>query len=94
MSLPLRLNWDMAQDRWATELQPIINLPPNQGRLIKNVPLINGVTVVSHKLGRVQQGWIIADQDAAAQIYRSAAFNNLTLTLTSNAAVNINIWVF
>lgn len=94
MSLPLRLNWDRAQDLWSSDINPVLNLPPNQGLLLKNIPLINGVTVINHKLGRVMQGWSIIDQDAQASIYRSAALNNLTLTLTSNAACNVSLWVF
>ena len=42
----------------------------------------------------MQQGWIISDQSAAASIYRSAAFNDLTLTLTSSAPCTINLVVY
>lgn len=94
MSLPLRLPWDKAQDRWATDIQPILNFPPNNGVLLKNIKLINGVTTINHLLGRMQQGWIRTDQDADANIHRSAAFNSLTLQLTSSAAVTISLWVY
>ncbi len=93
-SLPLRLPWELAQDRWSTILSPVLNSEINQGRLITGIALINGSKVIDHKLGRKQQGYMIVDQDAAATIYRSAALNDKTLTLTSNAICNIALWVF
>lgn len=94
MSLPQKLSLDLMQTTWATELNPIIAFPPNQGILLKNIELINGITVVNHRLGRQQQGYVITDQNGAASIYRSANFNTLTLSLTSNAAVTVALWVF
>lgn len=92
--LPLRLTWDKASDRWKSEIQPVVNYPPNQGILLTNQTLINGVTVINHLLGKTQQGWIITDITSAATIYRSQPFNNLTLTLTSNAATTCSIWCY
>lgn len=94
MSLPQKLPLPLMQTTWASQLDPVVNFPANQGILIKNQPLISGVTVINHKLQRTQQGWIIIDQDAQARIYRSQPFNTLTLTLTSDAATNISLWVF
>lgn len=94
MSLPLRLPWDKAQDRWATEINPVIQNQLVNGLLILSIPLINGVTVVNHKLGRQMQGWAIVDINASASVYRSQPFNDKTLTLTSNAAATANLWVF
>lgn len=94
MSLPLRLPWQLAQDRWASEINPILQFPPNNGLLLKNVSLKTGVNVINHLLGRTQQGYSFTDQDAAANIHRNAPFNNLTLTLTSDADVTISLWVF
>lgn len=94
MNLPLKLPWSSAENRWATIINPIIQLPPNQGILLENIALISGNTVINHKLGVTPQGFIITDQNAAAQIYRSADFNKLTLTLNSNAPVTVSIWVF
>lgn len=92
--LPLRLDWPAASDRWKTEIQPVINFSPNQGILLTNQTLNNGVTVINHKLGKTQQGWIITDITSAATIFRSQPFNSLTLTLTSTAAATCNIWCY
>ena len=80
--------------RWKSILDPLISNVLNDVSVLTNVVLINGATVINHKLGKMQQGWFIVDQNAAASIYRSAPFNTTTLTLTSNAAVTVSIGVF
>lgn len=82
------------QTSWAQELNPIIANRLVQGQQLNNIKLTNGVTVVNHLLGRKMQGWTLADVDGAATIYRSQPLNNLTLTLTSNAAVTVSLWVW
>lgn len=84
----------LMQSKWASEINPVLSNPSLQSILLKDVSLINGVTVVNHRLGRNLQGWRIADINGAAQIYRSAPKNALTLTLTSNAAVTVTLEVF
>jgi hypothetical protein len=94
MQLPLNLPDSLMQTKWKSLLDPILANPINDVSILENVKLINGVTVVNHKLGRVQQGWFLTDIQGGATIYRSTPFNNLTLTLTSSAAVTVNIGVF
>lgn len=84
----------LMQTRWKSELDAVLVNPLNSVNIIKGISLKNGVTVVNHLLGRVMQGWFLTDLDGAALIYRSADFNNKTLTLTSNAAVIVNLGVF
>lgn len=81
------------QNKWASELNPLLALPLNNLTTL-DVQLVNGTNVINHKLGQIPQGWIILDITGAAVIYRSAPFNKLTLTLTSNAAVSVSIGVF
>lgn len=78
--------------RWKSLLDPVI--AASQPTILEGIHLTNGVTVINHKLAQIQQGWIITDITGAATIYRSAPFNDKTLTLTSNAAVTVNIEVF
>lgn len=82
------------QTRWKSLIDPVLANPLNGISIISNQALINGQTVINHKLGRVMQGWFLVDIQGPATIYRSAPFNNLTLTLTSNTAVVVNIGVF
>ncbi len=87
-------DFQLMQDKWSSILNPILANPMLKGNFLKNINLINGVTVIDHLLSRQMQGWIITDQNAAASIYRSQAFNSTTLTLTSDAAVTVNLVVF
>jgi len=96
-SLPQKLPWDKASTVWSTILTPTIQSPIVNGNLLTNQALINGVTVINHKLGRELQGWIIVGADGIADVYDNQASNpipNLTLSLTSNAAVTVSLWVF
>lgn len=87
-------NFSLMQTRWKSELDPILTNPLLEGVLLKNIALANGATVVNHFLGRVPLGYIIVDIDNVANIYRSQPFNDLSLTLASNAAVTVSLWVF
>lgn len=86
--------FQLMQDKWASQLNPLLAKPLSSASILKGVILSNGVTVVNHLLGRTMQGWYISDIDASASIYRSQPFNDLTLTLTSNAACTVNLVVF
>ncbi len=92
--LPLKSPSDITSTRWKALLDPMLANPLNNASILNGVQLAIGATVINHKLGRPLQGWFILDIDGAATIYRSAPLNNLTLTLTSDAAVTVNIGVF
>lgn len=95
--LPQELVWDMADNRWASIIEPVINNPLNQGLLLQNIPLISGSNVVNHRLGRKLVGWFITGIDAPATIYDTQATNQmpaLTLQLTSSAPCMVSMWVF
>lgn len=92
--LPQKLPIDLMQTKWAAQLNPVISNPLNSISILKNISLVNGATSINHKLGQMQQGWMILDVDAAATIYRSQAFNDKTLTLTSNAACTVTLGVY
>ena len=85
---------NLLQTQWRKVLNPLLANQWTQGQLLTGVVLINGVTTISHKLGRQMVGWTITDQNALASIYRSQPLNATTLTLTSSAAVTVNLWVF
>jgi hypothetical protein len=98
MSLPIfKMNEksvQLLQTTWASQLNPIVGNAVLKGLQLDAVSLINGVTIINHLLSRKQQGWFITDVNAAATIYRSAPFNDTTLTLSSNADCVVNIWVY
>jgi len=94
MQLPLKLTSDLMQTRWKSLLDPLLENPLNDVLILSDVVLAIGNNTINHKLGRKQQGWLILDINGAATIYRSAAFNDKTLTLNSSAAVTIKLGVF
>ncbi len=84
----------LMQRQWSSQLNPLLAVSLTQGSLLPNIALINGTVTFDHYLGRQMQGWIIVDQNALANIYRSAPLNSQTLTLTSDAIVTISLWIF
>ncbi len=93
-NLPQKLNWNQAETKWAGTLNPIINSPLTNPLILKGISIKAGDNVINHLLGATQQGWIISDIDSPVTLYRSAAFNNKTLTLTSSGSATINLVVF
>lgn len=97
MKLPQQLPLDQMSTRWASIIEPVLNASIVNGQLLENVALINGTTIVNHRLGRKLIGWIVVGRNAASTIYDNQATNQrpqLTLSLTSNAAVTCTLWVF
>lgn len=94
MQLPIKLSLDQMQTRWKSILDPLLANSMNQISILANVELSNGVNVINHKLGRVQQGWFLIDKQDYGDIKRTAPFNNLTLTLTANADMTVSLGVF
>lgn len=94
MQLPLIQNPELAQVKWKSILDPLLAKPISSGLIVYSIVLTSGVNVINHKLGRTPQGWIITDIDAAITLYRSAAFNPLTLTLTASGSATCSLMVF
>lgn len=94
MQLPTKLQPDMQTTKWKSLLDPLLTNPLNSVSILKEVELRVGNNKIAHKLGRRPQGWLILDINAAAQIYRSADFDDLFLTLNSDAQATISLGVF
>lgn len=96
MATPLSsdLPWELANNIWAQTLNPLIASPLNSVQILKDVLLIAGKNVINHKLGHKMNGWFLVDLQGPIVPYRSAPFNDLTLTLTSSAVVTCSIGVF
>lgn len=91
------LNLQQMQNTWASQLNPLLATPIIDGNLLEGIDISSGSNVVNHKLGRKLRGWIIVRIDGVAVIYDTQATNQtpeLTLTLTSDAAVTVSLWVF
>lgn len=86
--------FQLMQSRWASEINPVLALPTSKPSFLKGIIITTGVNVINHRLGRLPQGWIITDTNSGAILYRSADFNDLTLTLTSSGSATISLMVF
>lgn len=94
-SLPQSLDWDKARTVWAQAIQPVLSNAIVQGVAVNGVMFAaNTALTISHGLGRTPQGFFITDINAAANVYRTAAFNASTITLEASAKATVNLWVF
>lgn len=92
--LSTKLPWELANPKWASEINPILVNPINNMLIIPNQTLSIGTNVINHGLGKMQHGWAILDIDGASDIYRNAPLNSTTLSLSSSAQVVVSIGVF
>ena len=96
MALPLRLSWDSAQDRWATDINPVLNNPIVLGNQLVNIALKVGSNTIDHKLGKKYTGYIITGMHGAfTQIYDTPSQRPaLQLILNSSVATSVDIYVY
>lgn len=99
MALPIYKDdnqpFQLMQTKWKAELDPVLSNVIVSGLLLSSVSISSAsANVINHTLGRKQQGWYLTDVNALATLYRSAALNDRTLTLTSNNDCVISLWVF
>ena len=100
MKLPLfqsqNSDLNLIQTKWKSLIDPVLASPLLDGRLVSTT-LAVGSNKINHLLGRKLIGWVIVGVNGVANIYDTQASNQtpeLTLNLTSDAAVKVNLWVF
>lgn len=89
--------FQMMQNSWATELNPLLTNTSLKSIILPNVVLVTGSNMVNHRLGRKLQGWRIIRQRSAASFYDTQDSNQspqLTLVLVSSTSVSIDLEVF
>jgi hypothetical protein len=101
MGLPSYYTTDVSltllQSNWASLLDPLLDQLITKGQILENIQLANGANTINHKLGRKLLGWFIVRQRALASIYDTQDTNPtpaVTLRLTSDASVKVDIFVF
>jgi len=93
--LSTKLPWELAQTKWAATINPILALPILNGNMIDSIFLTASTPkAINHLLGRMPQGWFLTDNSKNAVIWRSAEFNQFTITLEASADTTISFWVF
>ena len=99
-NLSPKLDWALANPRWAAILNPII---VNVDGLMA-MPILGGVQLtetlvastpkaLAHTLGYVPTGWFLVDNNANCTVWRTA-WTNQTITLESSANTTISLWVY
>jgi len=96
MATPLssKLPWETANPIWANALNPVINAPLNNVKIISNFSFVTGTNILNHGLGRLLIGWFIIDPQGLGTLFRSAPRDTKTLTLTSSSNFISSIGVF
>lgn len=87
----------LIQTSWASDINPVLANPMNNGVLLKSVSLAAGTNNINHLLGKTLQGWVLIRVRAFSVVYDTQDVNpipNLTLQLTASAAVVVDLYVF
>jgi hypothetical protein len=97
VALNPKLDWSLANPRWASTLNPLLANPIVNGVLIPNVLVKSGANTINHTLGRKLQGYFVILNNAAVTFYDNQANNQkpeLNLILISSGSAVITLYVF
>lgn len=93
--LSTKLPWELAQTKWAADLNPVISLPILAGVQINSISLkATTPKAINHLLQRLPQGWFLVDINASATVWRSALWTNTMITLESSADVTVSLYIY
>jgi hypothetical protein len=87
----------LVEQRWKSQLDPVLASPLAKGHLVSNQVLVSGVNTINHGLGRKLQGYIVVLNSASATFYDNQDTNSmtqLTLVLNASAPTTVSLWVF
>lgn len=85
----------MLQTQWGSQLNPVLQNPLLNGRLMLGVSLSAGTNVINHLLGRKLISYILCAQNAVSDIYQEPSMDaNLYLNLNASADVTVDLYVF
>lgn len=71
------------------------NTPIVSGTLLGPTVITSTPSAIPHGLGRLPNGFFVADKDTLGDIYRTAwSSSTITLVTNSTGSVNIKLWIF
>lgn len=96
-NLSPKLEWPLANPKWAATLNPLLANPLIQGQILSDVKLLTGANTINHGLGRKLVGYFVILNSASVTFYDSQLTNqrpDLTLILNSSGAATVSLYVF
>lgn len=96
-NLSSKLEWNLANPRWASTLNPVLANPIISGNLLSGVTVKTGSNTINHGLGRDLQGYIVVMNNSAVTFHDNQSQNqhtDLTLILVASGAAVISLYVF
>ena len=88
---------NQVQSQIISSVQPVLDNPIVNGRLIQSLAVSSGSNVIDHGLGRELLGWIVVRNSASVTFYdtqNSNANPARTLLLTASGNATISLYVF
>jgi hypothetical protein len=83
------------QDAIHDWIDDVRDCPLLMGQRIDGITLGAGAaTNVAHGLGRVPEGWVVVDKDAAVSVYRDGTATAAVLPLRASGATDVDVWIF
>lgn len=96
-NLSSNLPWELANNKWAGTLNPLLANPIVNGSLLKNISVTTGANSIAHGLQRKLQGYIVVLNSANVTFYDTQATNQMPdiyLVLHASGAATISLYVF
>ncbi len=96
-NLSSKLDWPLANPKWAATLNPLLANPLVRGRVLSNVILDSGANTINHGLGRKLQGYLVVLNSAAVTFNDDQSINqypDLTLIIVASGATTVSLYVF
>lgn len=96
-NLSPKLDWALANPKWAATINPLLGNPLVQGLVLENVLLKTGANTIPHLLGRKLVGYLIILNSAAVTFYDSQRTNqrpDLNLILNASGPSTVSLYVF
>lgn len=96
-NLSPKLEWPLANPKWAATLNPILGNPLVNGNILTGIVLKSGVNTINHGLGRKLQGYVVILNSSASTFHDNQSTNqypDLTLVLNASGTATVSLYVF
>lgn len=96
-NLSPKLDWSLANPKWAATLNPLLANPLSNGSILPNVVLKTGANVINHGLQQKLQGYFVILNNANVTFYDSQSTNQkpeLYLILNASGPATVSLYVF